>query len=367
MKREILILILIFPILFFYIFSDSFYSLKKKKHSFITLGGSFETLLGSRTEDWGYIQTQEDSNDISFYTAMYEENKNAQFNSRFLFKIPKTVHMIWLGPSPFPIESVKNVRSWVAHHPDWTFIFWTDRKCPPPCKEMEVKYIDDFDFDFLEKPFFSSRNWREKSDLLRYEILYKEGGLYIDHNMRCVRPFHGLHKGYDFYACLEMPHEEIDMLRLTVGNAIIGCKPMHPVIRGAIQSVLDRWEEETSKFLTLEPLVHARLAAHRTYIPFTLSIKKHINALGNTDIIFPAAYFYPKHNLPGFYSYYMSPPSFQKHKESESEKFFSRIIQFFKDRDMKLIRFDLLSLFALIGSLILYFLMNKDLKKILGP
>ena len=157
------------------------------------------------------------------------------------------------------------------------------------------------------------------------------------------------------------------MLRLTVGNAIIGCKPMHPVMRGAIQSVLDRWEEETSKFLTLEPLVHARLAAHRTYIPFTLSIKKHINALGNTDIIFPAAYFYPKHNLPGFYSYYMSPPSFQKHKEGESEKFFSRIIKFFKYRDMKLIRFDLLSLFALIGSLILYFLINKDLKKILGP
>ena len=63
----------------------------------------------------------------------------------------------------------------------------------------------------------------------------------------------------------------------------------------------------------------------------------------------------------------MSPPSFQEHKEGESEKFFSRIIKFFKYRDMKLIRFDLLSLFALIGSLILYFLINKDLKKILGP
>ena len=73
MKKEILILILIFPILFFYIFSDSLYDLKKKKNSFITLGGSFETLLGSRTEDWGYIQTQEDSNDISFYTAMYSK------------------------------------------------------------------------------------------------------------------------------------------------------------------------------------------------------------------------------------------------------------------------------------------------------
>lgn len=366
MKKEFFVFIFVLPFLCFYIFSDSFNGIKSKKKTFITLEGSFNTLLGSQTEDWNYIQTKENRDDIAFYTSVYEKNKKAQFNTGYLFKIPKTIHVIWLGPRPFPTGSVKNIRSWLAHHPDWTFLFWTDRNRSPPCNGMEVKYIDDFAFDFLEKHFFSSKNWREKSDILRYEILYKEGGLYIDHNTLCVRPFHGLHKGYDFYACLETPHEEIDTFAVTVGNAIIGSKPQHPVIRGAIQSVLDRWESETKKFFMSDPLIQARLASHRSYIPLTLSVKKKINFVGNTDIIFPASYFYPKHHLPGFYSYYMSAPSFQKYKESENEKFFSSIIQFIKNRDMKIIRFDLLSLFALIGCLILYFLTRRKLKQFLG-
>ena len=41
----------------------------------------------------------------------------------------------------------------MAHHPDWTFVFWTDRKRPAPCKGMEVRLFEDFNFEFLKEKY----------------------------------------------------------------------------------------------------------------------------------------------------------------------------------------------------------------------
>lgn len=366
MKKEILILLFICPLVFFYVFSNSIKKIKPKKAPTITLHDSFDKLLGVETDDWNYIQTKQDFEDLEFYKAVYEKNKREQFNPGPLFKIPKTVHLIWLGPRPFPQESVENIRTWIAHHPDWTFIFWTDRKRPAPCNGVETRYLDDFEFTMLEKEFHASRNWGERSDILRYEILYKLGGVYIDHDANCLRPFHGLHMGYDFYACLEMPHEELDSLAITVGIGIIGAKPRHPAVRGAMQAILDRWDAVTEKFSSSDPLVQARLVGHRTYIALTHALKEHLNLPGNTDIVFPACFFYPKHRLPGIYSHHFYGTSWNNLGETPSEKFLASVLRLLRNRDVKIIRVEVMSLFALIGCFILYFLGNRDLKKFQG-
>src|SRR4029078_2446346 len=96
------------------------------------------------------------------------------------YKIPPTVHFIWLGPKHFPPESVDNVRMWIAKNPGWKVKFWTDRKREAPCQGMEIAYVADFAFHCLEKCYRDSENWGEKSDILRYEILFQEGGVYVD-------------------------------------------------------------------------------------------------------------------------------------------------------------------------------------------
>ena len=81
-------------------------------------------------------------------------------------RIPKIIHHIWLG-SPFP-EKYKILReTWKKHHPDWEFVLWTDE---------DIEAFGLFNKDLYDQ----SDNYGAKSDIARYEILYRFGGLYID-------------------------------------------------------------------------------------------------------------------------------------------------------------------------------------------
>ena len=363
MKKEILILLFICPIVFFYVFSHNMNGAKKELKNQVTLDDSFEKLEGKEIEDWDYIQTKRDYQDLELYKTLYKKNYKNQFNCSPSFKIPKTIHLIWVGPRPFPSGSVENIRSWMAHHPDWTFNFWTDRSRPLPCNGMKIRLFDDFNFQFLKEKFEESNNWGEKSDIWRYEILYQEGGLYIDHDSFCMRPFHGLHTGFDFYAALEVPHEEIDSLALSAGIGVIGAKAEHPVLHETIKKVLNRWDEVSKRFSTSDPLVQARRVTHRTLIAMTHAFEKGLNQPGNTDIIFPASYFYPKKTLPGFYSKHLYATSWNNLGETPNERFFCKELRHIRNRDAKIIRVELMSLFAMIGCFFIYYLINREIKK----
>lgn len=363
MKKELLILLFICPVVFYYVFSHHMKKSRAARTPLITMQDSFDSLLGKKTVDWNYIQTRQDLEDLDFYKAIYKKNRNYQYDAHPIFRIPKSVHLIWLGPRPFPRESVENIRTWMAHHPDWTFFFWTDRQRIPPCKGMKIRYVSDFDFKFLKEEYEESKNWGEKSDILRYEILYQRGGVYIDHDANCLRPFHGLHTGYDFYAGLEMPHEELEGLALTAGIGIIGAKPYHPVIRGAMQVISRRWKPMSEKFSGTDPLAQARLVSYRTYIALTLALKKNLNLPGNRDVIFPACYFYPKHGLPGFYSQHFYGTTWNNLGDSPTEQHLMQKLRHLRSRDAKIIRVEMMSLMALIGCFILYFMINQTMKK----
>lgn len=361
MKKELLIFLFICPIVFSYVFS---HHMKKNrlKPPLVTMQDSFEDLLGKKTADWNYIQTKQDFQDLDFYKTIYQKNRDYQYASTPIFRIPKKVHLIWLGPSSFPLKSVENIRAWMAYHPDWTFYFWTDRKRIAPCNQMKIRQVKDFNFKFLQGEFEQSNNWGEKSDILRYEILYQYGGIYIDHDADCLRPFHGLHAGYDFYAGLEAPHEQLDGLALTVGIGVIGAKPYHPIIRGAIQIISSRWKSISEKFSGTDPLSRARLVSYRTYIAMTLALQKNLNLPGNRDIIFPSYYFYPKHGCEGLYSKHFYATTWNHLGESELERQLMKKLSHLRNRDAKIIRVEIMSLIALIGCFILYFLINKTMR-----
>ncbi|HNA63017.1 MAG TPA: hypothetical protein PKW79_08065, partial [Rhabdochlamydiaceae bacterium] len=98
----------------------------------------FETLMGSNFEAWQHVQTPEDFENLSFFKSVYDKNIPFLQMKSSMFHVPKIVHFIWIGPKPFPRESVENIRSWIAKHPDWTFKFWTDRDRPLPHKQMQM-------------------------------------------------------------------------------------------------------------------------------------------------------------------------------------------------------------------------------------
>ncbi len=251
----------------------------------------FNTLMGSNKSVWKFVETHEDYENIRIFKDLYDKNKDLQLIKQNEMKIPKVIHFIWLGPNPFPKESLDNVKSWVDHHPDWTFNFWTDRRRPLPNKKMELHLISDFDFTTLKYCFEESDNYAEKSDLLRYELLYKEGGLYVDHDVECFKPFTPFHGNFDLYCGLEPPHEAILSSSVSVCNNVIGVRPGHPVVKKTIEHVKNRWAELSAAYPGDDKESITYRVVQRTFAPFDDAVRENGGKEGNKDIAFPAAYF----------------------------------------------------------------------------
>ena len=89
--------------------------------------------------------------------------------------IPKIIHQIWIGDRKPPFNLMK---SWKDNHPDFEYIFWNEDEIYK--RKMEFKCIEQIN------------NIAEivgKVDIIRLEILYKFGGIYIDADSICIQPF----------------------------------------------------------------------------------------------------------------------------------------------------------------------------------
>jgi mannosyltransferase OCH1-like enzyme len=123
--------------------------------------------------------------------------------------IPRVVHRIWLGDAPMPDAHVAFGDTWRQHHPGWTVRLWTDSDAPEPAGSERA------------------RNLGERTDLIRYEILRRHGGVYVDTDVECLRPLDGLLTGVAAFAAYEVPGR--------LCNAVLGSIPGHPAFARASQ------------------------------------------------------------------------------------------------------------------------------------
>jgi len=137
-------------------------------------------------------------------------------------RIPKIIHQIWIGKE-VPKEFLEFQKSWKEHHPDWEYHLWTQHNIP--FKEFR-------NYDLIKE----SGNLGEVSDLVRLELLYKFGGLYVDMDTECFRAHDILHHAYDFYMCLQPLDSDI----IQLANSPIGSKPGHPILEKMIKEVRRR-------------------------------------------------------------------------------------------------------------------------------
>lgn len=282
----------------------------------------FDDLMGKTTAHWHYVAQMQDKETLERAKTVYFKNKMAQFTEEGSYKIPPVLHFIWLGPKPFPPQSVENVRTWIAQNPGWKVKFWTDRDRDPPCEGMEKVLVKSFNFLKLGKCFEESQNWGEKSDLLRFEILYQQGGIYVDHDANCLRPFAGMIRGYDFFCGLETPHEAFVGRNVTCGNGLLGARPRHPTVGKVLELIAERWQLLGEKFRGNDEYSRIEVVMQRTYIALTLAMAETIDRERNVDIVLPAAYFFSKSEITPLYSkhFYASAWNESKGRKSEIER-----------------------------------------------
>lgn len=260
---------------------------------------SYSLMMGRGTKYWEHVKTQEDHDQVAFFKGVFERGQtHEEIASPY---IPKTIHFIWVGPKDFPAGSVKNIASWVEKHPDWTFKFWTDRKRELPHPKMELVRIQRGHFETLYDEFLASDNYAEKSDLLRYEILKQEGGVYIDHDVTCYQSIDSLCRQHQLFCGVEPPHKPISSTSISVCNNFIASIPGHPFMENTINKVKDRWSRVYEMYPGRDQESTVLRVFNRTFCPFDESVTEGLGDSEYLNMVYPPAFF---NKLEGAFGYF---------------------------------------------------------------
>ena len=127
--------------------------------------------------------------------------------------IPRVLHRVWVGSAEMPAAHVAFGRELERLHPDWETRLWTDAD------------LDALEVTAAERA--RARSASELSNLVRYEVLRRHGGVYLDTDVEGKRPFDDLLAGVRAFAALELPGR--------VGTAVLGAVPGHRAFERAAQ------------------------------------------------------------------------------------------------------------------------------------
>lgn len=171
-------------------------------------------------------------------------------------QIPRLAHFIWLGNKPLPQYAHHCIQSFITHHPHWTYRIWKDEDLATLKQEG-----DSFCFSFLANPHF---NFGVKSDVLRYELLRRFGGVYLDVDYEFLQSLEAVVSCSTFFCGLS------NTSTVEVNNGIVGCTPNHPLIievnRIACQRLTDYQKKEILPFLPNEVVMSFLSAAEKQRI-----------------------------------------------------------------------------------------------------
>jgi len=235
---------------------------------------------------------------LSLFQHQYNMNNFDKVAPQQICKIPKILHYIWLGKK-LPVQYKPFLDTWIKNHPDWTFVFWVDN----PENYNLGKLFKDFTFDDLKKylnapidnekmividvknltfdnrKFFDeTRNYGQRSDILKWEVVYRFGGVYIDVDFESIKPLDMLNYMYDFYTGVQ----PLDTSFIQLGAALFAARPGHPILKHCVETIKDDWYNNQ--------IIVATGPLHFTKSFCATSMKKDNNLV---NVVLPASYFYP--------------------------------------------------------------------------
>lgn len=93
--------------------------------------------------------------------------------------IPKVIHYCWFGGKPIPEKDKKCIESWKKFCPDFEIKEWNENNY-----DIEKnKYMSDA---------YKEKKWGFVPDYARFDIIYNEGGFYLDTDVELIKPLEEL-------------------------------------------------------------------------------------------------------------------------------------------------------------------------------
>ena len=129
--------------------------------------------------------------------------------------VPPVLHQIWVGSDPLPEQYAAYAETWQAHHPGWEYRLWTDDNLPA----MRNRDLYDRAADLVP----AANIGQFRADVLRYELLWAFGGVYVDVDFECLANIEHLIADAEAFAAWEVQNTWI-------ANGLMGAEPAHPFI-----------------------------------------------------------------------------------------------------------------------------------------
>ena len=193
--------------------------------------------------------------------------KNSDQNYSELF-IPKKIHQIWLGDKKLPKKCLSWMKSWQKFNPEWEYKLW-DEEC--------IKHLDIKDFNIYSKKI----NPGYRSDILRYIILNKYGGLYVDTDFECLKSIPSNILKYKFIAGTMFGNKPC------LGNSILFSSPNYILLKKILNQIkLTKYEDDINSII--------KNSGPEIVTKEYFSLK---DLIGEESLILPSNYFYPYPNF----------------------------------------------------------------------
>jgi glycosyltransferase involved in cell wall biosynthesis len=199
--------------------------------------------------------------------------KNMENDLKLKKTIPKIIHQLWIGPKPRPSVFMD---TWKNMHPDMEYICWNEEEIEK--RDLKLECLNKIN-DMVEI--------NGKADIIRWEILYKYGGVFLDADSICIESIDDHLLKQSAFAGFE---NELVRKGL-VATGTMGFYPNHPLCREAIDWILKNEisVEKTGMraWQTVGPGMITRLMSSGKFKDVT---------------IFPSFYFLPMHFTGNIYN-----------------------------------------------------------------
>jgi tetratricopeptide (TPR) repeat protein len=143
--------------------------------------------------------------------AQLATNKDVLFvrtQSTVKSKIPNKLHHIWVGPKEAPTEWMN---TWKEKNPDWEYTLWDNEKV------FGRKWINQKHIDYYRE----KQIWHGVADVVRYEILFEQGGFMPGADSICLEPIDELFvDGFECYGVYEN-----EKVRPGLVSPLYACEP----------------------------------------------------------------------------------------------------------------------------------------------
>jgi mannosyltransferase OCH1-like enzyme len=174
--------------------------------------------------------------------------------------IPRVVHQIWIGPRPRP---ARYMATWATVNPSFTIELWDDARCAG------------FGFRNADK-IAQQPEWAGKADLMRYEILERHGGIFIDADAEALVPLPAWMLANDSFACWESEAVRPNL----ISNGYLGACPGNRLMGLLVAEAAHRDMRADRAWKTVGPALLTETVARYRY----------------TDLkVYPSHFFIPEH------------------------------------------------------------------------